>query len=176
MASIREEWRPVIGFEQEYEVSSLGRVRSSGRMVRARGGSTQWRRGRMLSPRVSTQGYTRVALSRRSKREEAPIHRLVAEAFIGPRPERNDINHKNGVKDDNRVSNLEYVTRGENLRHAYGTGLRPPTYGHALLTTEQVRYARKVHGSLTARQIAAELGCSVSAVWRLLNGTTWRHV
>lgn len=122
-----EEWRPVVGFEDDYEVSSEGRVRSIDRVRTTR----HWRtgeemqchiKGKMKKPLDSWDGYLETHLQHTedgtSKNYYARIHRLVAEAFI-PNPENKpQVNHKNGNKKDNRVENLEWVTEAENTQHA----------------------------------------------------------
>ena len=99
----QESWRPIPG--TPYEASDVGRVR---------------RGDRVLTPHLSTYGYPTVRLSLGGIKGQRFVHRLVAMAFIGqPTRERWQINHKNGIKTDNRVSNLEWVTHRENAVHAW---------------------------------------------------------
>ena len=109
-----EEWRDIAGYEGAYQVSSLGRVRSL----------PGWHRGGRvlklgLSGRVGNQYYNVVLHGRYTK----SVHVLVAEAFIGPRPPKTDVCHNNGNRLDNRVENLRYGTRAENMadRNEHGT-------------------------------------------------------
>ena len=106
---MEEIWKSVKGYEGFYEVSSLGRVRSVDR-IDLRG----WRRkGKMLKPCLGNRGYEVVNLCNTLKL----VHRLVAEAFI-PNPNNLPIiNHKNEVKDDNRMENLEWCTYQYNLTY-----------------------------------------------------------
>lgn len=112
-----EEWRPVQEFEGVYEISSLGRVR---RVVSCMGGTA----GTILRPWISGAGYLYVGLRLPGRRKRVGVHRLVAVAFLGqPTPERPEVNHLDGDKTNNAVGNLEWVSHGENHKHAYRTGL-----------------------------------------------------
>ena len=113
-----EEWRPVVGWEGLYEVSSLGRVRgvtrkdSQGRTVL----------GKLKGIAPSGTGYPTVSLWRSGKDTTRTVHSLVAESFLGPRPEGFDVAHRDGTRTNNRVSNLRYLSRSENLREAVEHG------------------------------------------------------
>lgn len=113
------EWRPVVGFEGLYEVSSEGHVRRVGPTKGARV-------GRCLNPTHGGRGpYYFVTLRRNGRSHSPVVHRLVAAAFIGPCPDGHEVNHKDGTKRNNRVENLEYVTRSQNTKHAHDMGLFP---------------------------------------------------
>lgn len=112
-----ESWKQVEGFNGRYEVSNTGKIRS---INYRRSGSTK-----ELKILVDRYGYPCVSLPMpNNKRKHFTIHRLVASAFI-PNPEgKPEVNHKDGDKFNNHVSNLEWVTMQENQRHAWENGLK----------------------------------------------------
>lgn len=111
-----ERWLPVSSFEGLYEVSDYGDVRS----LHKRSGPD----GLILSQNITPKGYCRVQLRDGERCKNVMVHRLVAEAFV-PNPENKpEVNHKFGIKTDNRATQLEWATESENLQHAYDTGLR----------------------------------------------------
>ena len=118
-----EIWKAVPGFEGRYEVSSIGRVRSVSRSEVTSAGRSRYFAGKVLKPQKARNGYLLVSLGRRHK--HVLVHRLVASAFLPADPVRTEVNHKNLIKTDNRVTNLEWTTKSENLRHAYGNGAMP---------------------------------------------------
>ena len=114
-----ETWKDVRGYEGLYQVSDLGRIRSLGRVVNSKNGSYGKKRERILTQEVTVFGYCRVRLfDAEGKAKHYAVHRLVAQEFIG-NPEGLEINHKNEIKTDNRVENLEICTSKYNCN--YGT-------------------------------------------------------
>lgn len=105
---MEEIWKPVVGFEGKYEVSNRGRVKSYVR-----------KKGELLKPGFSSTGYLTVALGRGNSRT---LHSLVAEAFIGTRPEGYEVLHADGTRTNNCVSNLSYGTRADNIQDSIKHG------------------------------------------------------
>lgn len=104
-------WRPVVGYESVYEVSNKGDI------VRVQ-------TGHRLKPSIAKNGYYVVALWDKNKGKSHYIHRMIAEAFI-PNPKGfKTVNHKDGNKLNNDISNLEWCSYGRNNQHAYDTGLK----------------------------------------------------
>lgn len=115
-----EIWKEIEGYENLYEISNLGRIRSLGRICNTKGGATQKKRPRILTQEISIHGYCRIRLyDSNGNCKHHAVHRLVASTFIGPIPEGMQINHINEIKTDNRVENLEICTPKQNCN--YGT-------------------------------------------------------
>jgi hypothetical protein len=119
---MEEIWKDVVGYEGLYEVSNMGRVRSVDRYVNAGGGNNNGRlslkKGKILNCSPTKRGYTRVSLSKESKTKQEYIHRIVSLAFLRRIHGKENVNHINGLKHDNRACNLEFVNQRENVLHA----------------------------------------------------------
>ncbi len=115
-------------------------------------------------------GYPAVNVrTNEGKKAVVRVHQLVCEAFHGKMPpDRRTVNHRNGIKMDNRAENLEWVSQGENNAHAYAAGLRAQP---KLLTPEQVNEAReRMSGGETQVSIALEFGCHPTTIGHSVNG------
>jgi hypothetical protein len=142
--SMHEEWRDVVGYEDFYQVSSLGRVRSVARVVDRQGptGPALYVNEMMRKAHTTPKGYQRIQLRKESKPRNHLVHVLVAEAFIGPRPtEAHEVNHKDGFKSNNRHGNLEWATPSENQKHAYETGLKESAVAKYVFVSEELGLA-----------------------------------
>jgi hypothetical protein len=118
-----EEWRPVVGYEGAYEVSSLGRVRSVPRVIETSDGRTRHQPGKMLRQHHN-KGYPFVRLSLGGHPVNGMIHRLVAAAFLGPE-DGAEVCHNNGDPSDCTVANLRYGTRSDNVLDSVRHGTHP---------------------------------------------------
>ena len=152
-----KEWRKVVGFEEFYEVSSLGRVRRS---APARGTQV----GKILGIRHDRCGYVQVLLHG-DHLAYRTVHSLVAEAFLGPRSGR-EVNHKNRVRDDNRVDNLEWISHAENVPLG-------EQHGNSRLTEKAVQEIRRVRGRVVQRVLAHRFGVSQGLISQVQCGKVW---
>jgi hypothetical protein len=164
---VTEEWRPVVGAEGFYAVSNLGRVkRTAEKPARFA--------GRMLKGCLDSSGYSQVRVGR-----SRLVHHLVYEAFAGPRPEGSEINHRDGVKTNNRVENLELVSHAENMGHASRTGLMDHGEGHPqakLVPSQVVEIKRLLMAGISPNTIRKSFGVNVASVWHIATGMTWKEV
>lgn len=165
-----ETWKDIPG--SDYSVSNMGRVAS-----RRRG---DWR---VLKPVISANlGYPVVALCHKGKSTKTYVHRLVAEAFLGPPPTpKHEVNHIDGVRSNPRVDNLEWVTRSENGKHCYlvlgriPTVIRGDAHANSKLAERDVidiRLARK--NGETLSRLAARYGVGITTISAAVRGQNWK--
>lgn len=119
----KETWKPIPGWENLYEVSDQGRVRSLDRIYVRASGQTVHNKGKVLSPAKYHCGHLHVNLRAAPRKEKWRVHKLVLMAFVGPCPEGMEVCHNNGNPADNRLENLRYDTHSANLldRNEHGT-------------------------------------------------------
>lgn len=122
---VEEVWKDIDCFEGRYQVSTFGRVKSLKRKI------TDINKNYILNEKIlkqaaMTNGYKFIALCKNSVYKQLSIHRLVAIAFIPNPDNKPEVNHKKGIKIDNRVSELEWSTRSENQLHSYKIGIMKP--------------------------------------------------
>ena len=170
-----EEWKDIEGFEGYYQVSNLGRVKSLPR-IRKTGTGYYVSKTKILTPSLM-QGYVQNALCMNGKAKSYRTHRLVAFAFI-PNPENKPcINHKNSIRSDNWVENLEWCTRAENTKHAMENGRMPvgeKSY-KAKLNEFQVRVIRKIT-DISNSELAKMWGVSKDSINCIRKNKTWKHL
>jgi hypothetical protein len=178
---MNEIWKPIVGWDGLYEVSSLGRVKRV-----ARTDPRGVRHPEMvLKVSVGWSGYPTVWLQlTRRRRKVMMVHRAIAEAFIPNHDGKPHVNHIDGDKTNSVLSNLEWVTPAENNNHAHRMGLVPPskigpgTKGPAAkLTEDKVReIKRRLAAGEDYRKIAPDYGVVAGTIGHIKYGKTWTHV
>lgn len=176
----KELWLPVKGWEDLYEVSSHGNIRSKDREVRdlSRGGSPRTRifKGRQLKCYPHSFGYPQLRLCRDGKTFAAYVHHLVAAAFIGPRPDGLEVAHNDGNPANNCAWNLRYATPVENMAdcRVHGTHGKG-ALSRSKLTDDIVREIRHID-NVPQAVLAKRYGVSQSQISCVKRMITWRHV
>lgn len=175
---MEEVWKPILGYEGVYSVSNLGRVRREAYIMK--GGKT-------------VDGYPQHKLSNKGKIKTIQVHKLVALAFIGPKPSpTHEVNHKNGIKTENIVTvpynnndtrtNLEYTTPQRNKQHAKELGLYKKAIGEnngggKKLKEEQVVEIKRLLATKKSDNSIAELfGVCQATIWRIRKRIIWKHI
>lgn len=166
-----EVWLPIPGFP-DYAVSDHGRVKriTDGRSTYA---------GKILKDGWQGRGYRIVSLSNRETGRTRLVHQLVMLAFVGPPPADMEINHKDGDKTNNRLTNLEYCTTAYNHAHAARTGLKARGEGHgeSKLTERQVLDIRaRVANGEHHNALAKEYGLAPRTVGEIIQRKWWKHI
>ena len=120
---MEEIWKDVIGYEGIYAISNFGNVKSLDRKIynSVYKKGYAYTKGKYMYKNKDKDGYLTVGFFKDKKMKTFKIHRLVAIHFLEPNNYKTIVNHKNGIKSDNRVENLEWCTNSENLKHAYDT-------------------------------------------------------
>lgn len=172
-----EMWKDVVGYEGLYEVSDLGRVRSSDRMSKSKLGSLRKQSGRIILGGTNSRGYRLCLLyPAEGKRKTVYFHHLVLKAFVGEPLPGQEACHNDGNKQNNRLDNLRWDTHVSNCddREKHGTNHKGIKNGNAKLTEEQAKEIRQ--SALLHREIAQHYKVSTALVSMIKTGKYWKHI
>jgi hypothetical protein len=158
-----EIWKDVYGYEGLYQISNLGNVRSN---------------YKLLTPQKTRFGYMKIRLSINNVRKGFFMHRLVAIAFIENKENKRCVNHKDGIKTNNNVDNLEWATHSENERHAYLNGLQPSKEGvkngRCKLTELDIIEIRNTKKTLV--ELSSMYNVTPTAISNIKRYKLWKHI
>lgn len=182
---MKENWKDIKGFEGLYQVSDLGNIKSLGN-----GSSTDSRtkQVRILKLQLKKTGYLQVKLCKEGRSFYKRPHRLVAEAFIYNPENKKEVNHINGIKNDNRVENLEWCTSSENQIHSFKNGLQKIYKGKDHIQSRPI-IQLSIEGKLvkeweSIKQVKRELGfntcgiikcCKKQPKYKTAYGFKWQY-
>lgn len=174
---LTEQWKDIIGYENYYQASNIGRVKSLERYVKGAHNNKRLLKSRIKVLQFRKVGYLIIKFCKDGIETSNSVHRLVAEAFI-PNPENKpEVNHKKGIKWDNRAWMLEWVTPKENIEHGYANGLIQnigEKHGKAKLKESDVLEIRK--STLSKKELSKIYNVTISCIHGILNRTYWGHI
>lgn len=167
------QWKPVVGYEGWYSISSYGDVR---REKEGRRGNCK--AGKILKAFKDTAGYKRVKLFKDGIGKQFSVHRLVGTSFLGSKPLILVTNHKDGFKENNFYENLEYITRKENTNHALRMGLLPvgEMRWSAKLKRSQVIDIRKNAKEFSRKDLAKFYKVHVTTIADIICKRQWKNI
>lgn len=171
---MEEKWKVIPNYSK-YECSTHGRIKTF-----------NWKgtgKEAIMKPAHDKSGYLRTMLKGDDGNYHTiKVHRIVAQTFLEQSQDKVEVNHKNGIKDDNRVENLEWVTRSENIAHSLANGLQVPFKGEEVgtskLTEKEVLEIREkfVPRKYSRVKLAKEYNVTEATIKDILYKRTWKHL
>lgn len=160
-----EQFKDILGYEGYYQISNLGNIKSL---------STD----KIMSSSLDSCGYPKIRLYKEYVYKTFNIHRLLAIHFISNPNGYSSVNHINGIKTDNRIDNLEWVTHKSNIHHAWNTNLCKPVngikHGKTRLTETEVIAIRA--DNRPYKEIAKDYDIKASSIGNIKNRRNWKHI
>lgn len=162
---MNEIWKDIKGYEGLYQISNFGRIKSilSNKFLKA----------------GKANGYRNVVLYKNKLKKTFNIHRLICINFISNPYNKPCVNHINGIKSDNRLENLEWVTHSENKIHAFKIGLeskKGEKHHFSKLNEKQAIKIKYEHKDLSQKEIAKIYKIDSSSVSNIRRGVTWTEI
>lgn len=161
-------WKDIPGYEGLYQANRKGEILSL----------HENNFKKKLIPSKHTTGYLVVSLSKNGVRKKHKIHRLILLTFVGVCPNGKEVNHKNGIRTDNRLKNLEYVTRLENIRHQFHVlGNYPLDRTWTKIADSIILEIRRLYADgLSQNSIAKKFGLGRTTVAKIVHRKTHKNI
>ncbi len=169
-----EIWKDISGYEGIYKISNKGNIKSLSRF--------HVPKDRILTGFKSNNGYVCIELSKEGFSSRFYVHRIMAIAFLPNPYNKPNINHKDGVRNNNNLDNIEWCTQKENIQHAHRTGLARVGIGekqaHSKLKTNNINKIRSMYrtGAYTMKEIGDIYKVSYQSISDVVNFRTWKHI
>lgn len=175
---IKEIWNDVVGYENLYQISNLGNVKSLDKFIKGKANSTVLRKGKLLKKSIDKDGYLIIGLTNELGLKTKKVHRLVCEAFILNPLNKLQVNHINGIKNDNRLENLEWCTQSENEKHSFRVLGKQVNNGiksnFCKLTEIEVLQIRK--SDLSRKHLSLIYNVCNGTIDKIINRVNWKHI
>ena len=161
-----EQWKDIVGYEGKYSVSNFGRLKN---------------RKKIRNPVLRKDGYYHANFRKNGKGQMLLLHRVMANAFLGGLNEALEVNHKNGLRHDNRLENLEIVTRSQNMKHRASDlgytvrGVDNPRCTLSEATVLEIRDKYK-NGGIAIHELVKLYDRSHSCIFSIVKYRTWKHL
>lgn len=164
-----EIWKEVKGYENLYEVSNLGNVKSLN--------YNGTKKERILKKMINKYGYEKISLCNKGNVKNKVIHQLVADAFLINLENKNQVNHINGIKTDNRVENLEWNTAYENTNHSiYKLNNKPYGVNQRKIDTNEIQKIKEMYkNGSTLKEISNIYNVSISTISLIKNNKRYAN-
>ena len=179
MENIEQEiWKDVIGYEELYQASTMGRIKSLHKI----GGASRQSFTGIMKPKTNRGGYYVIHICKNGIAKETTVHKVIALTFLTNPYNLSTVNHKNGIKTDNRLENLEWCSIQDNLKHALETGLRKcdgENNGRSVFNKDDIIKAKLMYntGKYSVREVRDMIGKGTrGSLQRAISGDTWKSI
>lgn len=178
---LEEVWKPIEDFENIYEISNFGNIRSLDRLIVTKAGLPYFKPAQIIKSNIKSAGYVSVLLCKYNKYKTISVHRLVAAHFIPTYNPTLQVNHLDGNKSNNRVENLEWVDAKRNIQHAIENKLRNDLGSNnknAKLNEQDIFFIRACHENkmCTRQELAIKFNVHKNYITLIINKKRWKHI
>ena len=177
-----EIWKDIPNYYELYQGSNLNRIKSLERWITTKLGFKRFIKEKILHEWVVGSGYRQIGLFKNNKLKFFYVHRILAQIFLPNPLNLPEVNHKNGIKTDNKIENLEWVSKSENMQHAHKIGLIVREPGeknyNKKLNNEQVLEIRKMYatGNYSQRKLGEIFKVDRGNIHYITSRKTWSNI